>query len=63
MDNDKMTQEEMHEYNKLQIWVVFLDNLFCTIFIVCITFLTWKMGNWKLMWFYLLPVLAYSAVS
>ena len=58
----EMTPEEFHAYNVLQTLIVLLDNLYCTIFVVCITFLTWKIGNWKLMWFYLLPVIAYLAV-
>ena len=59
---DEMTPEEQHAYNVLQIWLVFLDNLFCIFFVACITFLAWKMDKWALMWFYLLPVFAYTAV-
>ena len=59
---DEMTPEEQHAYNVLQIWIAFLDNLFCIFFVACITFLAWKMDKWSLMWFYLLPVFAYTAV-
>lgn len=59
---EKMTPEERHSYNVLQTLIVFLDNLFCIIFVLCITFLVLKLDKWSLMWFYLLPVFAYTAV-
>ena len=62
IDEEEMTPEERHSYNVLQTLIVFLDNLFCIIFVMCITFLAWKMDKWALMWFYLLPVFAYAAV-
>lgn len=57
-----MTPEEFHDYNVLQAWIVCLDNIFCSIFVLCITFITYKTGDWRLMWFYLLPFLAYTVV-
>ena len=65
MDDDEirnMTQEELHAYNVLQTWIVFLDNLFCIALVAAITLLAYTTGNWKLMWFYLLPVFAFVAV-
>ena len=63
MSNEEMveniTPEEYKSYNRLQALIVLLDNLFCIIFVLCITFLSWHMSNWTLMWFYLLPVLAF----
>ena len=63
MSNDEvikdMTPEQYKSYNRLQALIVLLDNLFCIIFVLCITFLSWHMNNWALMWFYLLPVLAF----
>ena len=56
---DKLTPEEYLSYNRLQTMIVLLDNLFCIVFVLCITFLSWHMSNWALMWFYLLPVLAF----
>ena len=64
-DNDiteSISKEELHAYNVLQTFIVFLDNLFCIFFVACITFLAWKMNKWSLMWFYLLPVFAYTVV-
>ena len=64
-DNDiteSVSKEELHAYNVLQTFIVFLDNLFCIVFVACITFLAWKMNKWSLMWFYLLPVFAYTVV-
>ena len=58
----ELTPAEQHAYNVLQIWLVFLDNVFCIFFVACITFLTWKLERWGLMWFYLLPVIAYLGV-
>jgi len=57
-----MTPEEYHAYNVLQTWIVFLDNLFCISLVAAITLIAYKTGNWKLMWFYLLPVFAFIAV-
>ena len=65
MEDEKietMTPEELHAYNVLQTWIVFLDNLFCIFFVACITFMAYTTGKWQLMWFYLLPVFAYLAV-
>ena len=66
MSNDEvikdMTPEQYKSYNRLQALIVLLDNLFCIIFVLCITFLSWHMNNWALMWFYLLPVLAFVSV-
>ena len=66
MSNDEvikdMTPEQYKSYNRLQALIVLLDNLFCIIFVLCITFLSWHMNNWVLMWFYLLPVLAFVSV-
>ena len=66
MSNDEvikdMTPEQYKSYNRLQALIVLLDNLFCIIFVLCITFLSWHMSNWALMWFYLLPVLAIVSV-
>ena len=59
---EQMTPEERHAYNVMQTLIVFLDNIFCIVFVICITFLAWKMDKWGLMWFYLLPVFAYTAV-
>ena len=61
-DLKNMSPEELHAYNVLQTTIVLLDNLFCIVFVVCITFLTWKLNRWALMWFYLLPVFAYIEV-
>ena len=61
-DYELMSAEERHAYNVVQTLIVFLDNLFCIIFVLCITFLVWKLDKWSLMWFYLLPVFAYTAV-
>ena len=58
----QMTPEERHAYNVMQTLIVFLDNIFCIVFVICITFLVWKLNKWGLMWFYLLPVFAYTAV-
>ena len=57
-----LTPEQYKEYNKLQTKIVVFDNIFCIIFVLCITFLAYQLDNWKLMWFYLLPVIAFSAV-
>ncbi len=59
---ENMTPEEYKSYNRLQALIVLLDNLFCIIFVLCITFLSWNMSNWALMWFYLLPVIAFVSV-
>lgn len=59
---DLMTPEERHAYNVLQTWIVFLDNLFCITFVLCITWLVHRTGNANLMWFYLLPFLAFIFV-
>ena len=56
---ENMTPEEYKSYNRLQALIVLLDNLFCIIFVLCITFLSWHMSKWTLMWFYLLPVIAF----
>ena len=57
-----LTPEEYESYNRLQTKIVIFDNLFCIIFVLCITFLAWKMEMWALMWFYLLPVIAFVSV-
>ena len=57
-----MTPEELHAYNVLQVWIVVLDNIFCSLFVLCITLLAYTTGNWKLMWFYLMPLIAYTMV-
>lgn len=67
MDNENnnietMTPEELHAYNVLQTLIVFLDNVFCIFFVGCITWMAYHTGNWKLMWFYLLPFFAYAFV-
>ena len=65
MEDEKietMTPEELHAYNVLQTWIVFLDNLFCIFFVGCITWLAYTSGDSKLMWWYLLPLIAYAAV-
>lgn len=65
MDDDeirKMTPEEFHAYNVLQVWIVLLDNLFCMALVAGITLMSYTTGNWKLMWFYLLPLIAFVAV-
>ena len=59
---EKLTPEEYESYNRLQTKIVILDNLFCIIFVLCITFLVWEMDKWSLMWFYLLPVFAFINV-
>ena len=59
---ETMTKEELRSYNVLQTWIVLLDNLFCTFFVGCITLMAYSTGNWKLMWFYLLPFFAYAVV-
>ena len=59
---DPMTAEERHSYNVLQTMIVLLDNLFCIFFVGCITWLAYTSGNSKLMWWYLLPLIAYTAV-
>lgn len=59
---EQMTPEECRAYNVMQTLIVFLDNIFCIVFVLCITFLVWKLDKWALMWFYLLPVFAYTAV-
>ena len=59
---DPMTAEERHSYNVLQTMIVLLDNLFCIFFVGCITWLAYTSGNSKLMWWYLLPLIAYAAV-
>ena len=62
MDNDKMTPEELHAYNVLQITIVLLDNLFCIFFVGCITWMAYHTGDTRLMWWYLLPMIAYTCV-
>lgn len=65
MDDDEireMTPEEYHAYNVLQVWIVLLDNLFCMALVAGITLMAYTTGNWKLMWFYLLPLIAFVAV-
>jgi len=65
MDDEEireMTPEEFHAYNVLQTWIVFLDNLFCISLVAGITLMAYITGNWKLMWFYFLPVIAFIAV-
>lgn len=57
-----LTPEEYESYNRLQTKIVIFDNLFCIIFVLCITFLSWQMDKWSLMWFYLLPVIAFVSV-
>ena len=59
---ETMTPEELHSYNVLQTLIVFLDNLFCIFFVGCITVLAYKTGDTRLMWWYLLPMIAYAAV-
>ena len=54
-----LNTEEYKSYNKLQMLVVIADNVFCTAFVLCITALACQTGNWKLMWFYLMPLMAY----
>ncbi len=61
-ETTNMTTEELHAYNVLQIWIVLLDNLFCLALVVGITLMAYTTGNWKLMWFYLLPLIAFVAV-
>ncbi len=61
-DEQELTPEEYRLYTRLHMWTVILDNLFCTAFVLCITLLAYTTGNWKLMWFYLMPVVAYMAV-
>lgn len=58
----EMTPEEYHAYNVLQVWIVLLDNLFCMALVAGITLMSYTTGNWKLMWFYLLPLIAFVAV-
>ena len=64
MDENKqnLTPEEYKSYNRLQMLVVIADNIFCTAFVLCITALACKTGNYKLMWFYLMPLMAYLIV-
>ena len=65
MDNEiikNLTPEEYESYNRLQTKIVIFDNLFCIIFVLCITFLSWQMDKWSLMWFCLLPVIAFVSV-
>lgn len=57
-----LNTEEYKSYNRLQGWLVALDNLFCITFVLCITLMAWKTGNWKLMWFYLMPLMAFVVV-
>ena len=38
------------------------DDLFCVMLVLGITLITYQTGNWKLMWFYILPVFAFLAV-
>lgn len=59
---ETMTPEELHSYNVLQTLIVFLDNLFCIFFVGCITWIVYVSGNTRLMWWYLLPMIAYAAV-
>ena len=56
---EKLTPEERKAYNALQIWIVVLNSIFCTLFVLCISSLVYTTGNWKLMWFYLMPLMAY----
>ena len=58
----ELTPAEQHAYNVLQIWLVFLDNVFYIFFVACITFLAWHLQKWGLMWFYILPVIAFLSV-
>ena len=58
----QLNTEEYKSYNRLQMLVVIADNIFCTAFVLCITALACQTGNWKLMWFYLMPLLAYVSV-
>ena len=62
IDLAKPTPEEYKSYNRLQALIVLLDNLFCIIFVLCITFLAYNLNKWSLMWFYLLPVVAFVSV-
>ena len=57
-----MTPEERRSYNILQTMIVLLDNLFCIFFVGCITWIVYVSGNTRLMWWYLLPLIAYAAV-
>ena len=61
-DLEKLSPEEYRSYNRLQAVIVLLDNLFCIIFVLCITFLAYNLNKWSLMWFYLLPVVAFVSV-
>lgn len=58
----QLNTEEYKSYNRLQMLVVVADNIFCTAFVLCITALACQTGNWKLMWFYLMPLLAFVSV-
>lgn len=62
IDLTKLTPEEYKSYNRLQALIVLLDNLFCIIFVLCITFLAYNFNKWSLMWFYLLPVVMFVSV-
>ena len=58
----ELTDEQYHDYCRMQNRIVLCDDIFCVALVVGITLMAWKTGNWKLMWFYLLPVFAFVAV-
>lgn len=58
----ELTDEQYHDYCRMQNRIVLCDDIVCVALVVGITMMAWKTGNWKLMWFYLLPVFAFVAV-
>ena len=57
----ELSDEQYKAYCRLQNRVVIMDAIFCTLFVLCITLIVYTTGNWKLMWFYLLPLFTYVA--
>lgn len=58
----ELSDEQYHDYCRLQNRIVLCDDLFCVMLVLGITLITYQTGNWKLMWFYILPVFAFLAV-
>lgn len=47
-------------HNKLQIWMTIVGGFVSLALVASITFLTWKFGNQKLIWFLILPAVCYT---
>ncbi len=58
--NDETTTTERYQTTPWYFYVLAL--LFCIVFVMCITFLAWKMNNAWLMLFYILPVTCFAGL-